>query len=332
MTREDELASSREPLRDSVDSYGSASDIDLDMLDELEEEPRLRLKGRRSKRASAASRDELYGIKSRRKGGCCRTKKCAIISAILISGLVILLASLAWMFKTHRPLDGQSPPWYPAPLGGTVSSWADSYKKAAAMVGKMTLPEKVNITTGTGWATNLCVGNSAPAVNVGFPMLCLQDGPLGIRFADHATAWPAGITVAATWNRDLMYRRGKALGLEHRLKGVNVMLGPSMGPLGRMPAGGRNWEGFGPDPVLAGVSAAQTIKGIQDEGVMATAKHMVANEQEHFRQAWEWGTPSAISSNIDDRTMHELYMWPFADSVRAGVASVMCSYNMVGYP
>lgn len=66
------------------------------------------------------------------------------------------------------------------------------------------------------------------------------------------------------------YKRGRAHGREARAKGVNVLLGPAMGPLGRMPAGGRNWEGFGSDPVLQGVAAAQTIRGIQDEGVMAT--------------------------------------------------------------
>ena len=198
------------------------------------------------------------------------------------------------------------------------------------MVSNMTLVEKVNVTTGTGWAQDLCVGNTAEANIVGFPPLCLQDGPLGIRFADHATAWPAGITVGATWNKDLMYKRGRGLGLEHRLKGVNILLGPCMGAFGRMPGGGRAWEGFGPDPVLQGIAAAQTIKGIQDEGVMATAKHFIANEQEHFRQENEWrGARYAISSNIDDRTLHEMYLWPFADSVRAGVTSVMCSYNMV---
>lgn len=96
-----------------------------------------------------------------------------------------------------------------------------------------------------------------------------------------------------------------------------------------MPAGGRNWEGFGSDPYLQGIAGAETIKGIQSEGVMATIKHFVANEQEHFRQPWEWGLPHAISSNIDDRTLHELYAWPFGDAVKAGVASIMCSYNMV---
>ena len=223
----------------------------------------------------------------------------------------------------------QSPPWYPSPRGGTLQSWQASYHKAELMVEQMSLIEKVNVTTGTGWSQDLCVGNTAPANNVGFPPLCLQDGPLGIRFADHITAFPAALTVGATWNRELMYKRGRAQGLEARLKGVNVLLGPSMGPLGRMPAGGRNWEGFGPDPVLQGVAASQSIRGIQDEGVMATAKHYIANEQEHFRQSYEWGLPNAISSNIDDRTLHELYLWPFADSIKAGVASVMCSYNMV---
>jgi beta-glucosidase len=126
-----------------------------------------------------------------------------------------------------------------------------------------------------------------------------------------------------------MYERGKGHAFEAKKKGVNVILGPAMGPIGRLPAGGRNWEGFGTDPVLQGIAAAQTIKGIQDMGVIATAKHFVGNEQEHFRQAWEWGIPNAISSNIDDRTLHEIYAWPFADSVRAGVASVMCSYNQL---
>lgn len=193
----------------------------------------------------------------------------------------------------------------------------------------MSLVEKVNITTGTGWSQNLCVGNTAPANSVGFPSLCLQDGPLGLRFSDHSTAFPAGITVGATWNRDLMYKRGHAHGQEAKGKGINILLGPAMGPIGRMPAGGRNWEGFGSDPVLQAVAASQTIRGIQDAGVIATAKHYILNEQEHFRKSFEWGLPHALSSNIDDRTLHELYLWPFSESIKAGVASVMCSYNLV---
>ncbi|KAF2083308.1 glycoside hydrolase family 3 protein [Saccharata proteae CBS 121410] len=253
---------------------------------------------------------------------------CWLVLLFVITTVLLLTAGGLWAWK-NAPVDGRSPPWYPAPLGGADWKWEESYRKAAELVGQMTLVEKVNVTTGTGWMMDMCVGNTGAVGRLGFPSLCLQDGPLGLRFADHSTAFPAGITVGATWNKQLMYERGRALGMEARLKGVNVLLGPSMGPFGRMPAGGRNWEGFGADPVLQGLAAAWTIAGIQSEGVMATAKHFVGNEQEHFRQSFEWGTPNAISSNIDDRTLHELYAWPFADSIRAGVASVMCAYNQV---
>lgn len=245
-------------------------------------------------------------------------------------GVCIVLAGGGWWFWRKKASDGQSPPWYPTPLGGSITSpWDSAYSKAVDLVAKMTLPEKVNITTGVGWQMGLAVGNTGPATTVGFPSLSLQDGPLGIRFADNATAFPAGITVGATWNKTLMFERGEAHGTEARLKGVDVLLGPCVGPLGRMPAGGRNWEGFGSDPYLQGIAARETVKGIQTTGVMATIKHFIGNEQEHFRQAREWGTPQALSSNIGDRTLHELYLWPFADAVRAGVASVMCSYQMV---
>jgi beta-glucosidase len=242
---------------------------------------------------------------------------------------LLVVINVKFVHKRSKTALGMSPSWYPTPRGGIAAEWAKSYEKAASLVRQMDLIEKVNITTGTGWMMGMCVGNTAPVARLGFPSLCLQDGPLGIRFADNITAFPAGITTGATWNRELIRERGVALGLEARLKGINVMLGPAMGPLGRSPLGGRNWEGFGSDPVLQGIAAAETIQGIQSQGVMATAKHWVGNEQEHFRQSGEWGTQNAISSNIDDRTLHEIYGWPFQDSVRAGVASVMCAYNQV---
>lgn len=91
--------------------------------------------------------------------------------------------------------------------------------------------------------------------------------------------------------------------------------------LGRVPAAGRNWEGFGADPFLAGVAAAETVKGMQTSGVIATAKHLIANEQEHFRGGSM--APHIYSSNVDDKTMHELYSWSFAESIEAGVGAVM---------
>ncbi|PGH27753.1 hypothetical protein AJ80_00541 [Polytolypa hystricis UAMH7299] len=191
----------------------------------------------------------------------------------------------------------------------------------------MTLAEKVNLTTGVGFFMGPCVGQTGSALRFGIPRLCLHDGPLGVRNIDHNTAFPAGITVGATFDKALMYERGAAMGAEFRGKGIDVHLGPSVGPLGRKPRGGRNWEGFGADPSLQGIAAAETIKGIQSAGVIATVKHFVGNEQEMYRMTNI--IQRAYSSNIDDRTLHELYMWPFAEAVRAGVGSVMMAYNDV---
>ena len=106
---------------------------------------------------------------------------------------------------------------------------------------------------------------------------------------------------------------------------------PVSGPLGRSGYAGRNWEGFAADPYLTGVAMEESILGVQDAGVQATAKHYIGNEQETQRNPTynDDGviTFEAVSANIDDRTIHELYLWPFANAVRAGVSSVMCSYN-----
>lgn len=124
-----------------------------------------------------------------------------------------------------------------------------------------------------------------------------------------------------------MYARGVALGEEFRGKGINMHLGPAVGPLGRKPRGGRGWEGFGADPVLQANGGAATIRGVQSQGVIATIKHFIANEQEMFRMYNPF--QPAYSSNVDDRILHELYLWPFAEGVRAGVGSVMIAYNAV---
>jgi beta-glucosidase len=87
----------------------------------------------------------------------------------------------------------------------------------------------------------------------------------------------------------------------------------------RNPKAGRAWESFGPDPYLNGEGAYETIIGVQSVGVQACAKHLSANTQEH----WRYGA----SSNMDDRTHHEIYFYPFLRSIEADVASVMCAYN-----
>lgn len=313
--------SANDGYRRSFDNAAHDSGSDLDATEYLERDAA-------PNKTAPDTTQERWSVRRPFAG---RTRRWAQALYVGVALFVVMLAATAFGYKKYQqePPYGQSPPWYPTPRGGTAGTWAKSYEKAAKMVSKMTLAEKVNVTTGTGWQMGLAVGTNAPAVYVGFPQLQLQDGPLGIRFADNITAFPAGITVGATWNRQLMYARGKAHAIEAHQKGVNVLLGPCVGPLGRMPAGGRNWEGFGADPYLQGIAGAETVKGIQSEGIMATIKHFVANEQEHFRQPWEWGLPHAVSSNIDDRTLHELYAWPFGDAVKAGVASVMCSYNQL---
>ncbi|KAL0264681.1 hypothetical protein SLS55_000632 [Diplodia seriata] len=204
-------------------------------------------------------------------------------------------------------------------LHNGTGGWDAAYVKSEAALAQLTQDEKVGIVTGVGWQNGPCVGNTSPVPKIGYPSLCMQDGPLGIRFAQGVTAFPAGVHVASTWDKKLLHERGVAMGAEAKGLGVNVQLGPGSGALGKIPEAGRNWEGFSPDPYLAGIAMQETIIGMQSSGVQACAKHYIANEQELNR--------NTISSNLDDRTMHELYLWPFADAVNANVASVMCSYN-----
>ncbi|RBQ80421.1 hypothetical protein VDGD_03973 [Verticillium dahliae] len=221
-------------------------------------------------------------------------------------------------------------PTYPTPES-SGTGWEVAFRKATDAVAKLNLTQKVALTTGATMGLS-CNGNISPTEEIGFSGYCLADGPVSVRIADLATVFPAGLTAAATWDRDLIYQRGKALGAEFRGKGAQVHLGPASGALGRHPLGGRNWESFSVDPFLTGVAMDFSIRGIQEMGVQTSAKHFIGNEQETQRSNTftEDGLEvAALSSNIDDRTMHELYLWPFADAVRAGVASVMCSYNRV---
>ncbi|KAF2163741.1 glycoside hydrolase family 3 protein [Zasmidium cellare ATCC 36951] len=228
----------------------------------------------------------------------------------------------------------QSPPKYPSPWTEGLGDWSEAYEKARDFVSQLTLTEKVNLTTGTGWQLERCVGQTGGIPRLAFRSLCLQDSPSGIRFADYVSVFPAGVNVAATWDKKVAFDRGAAMGAEHKGKGVDIQLAPVAGPLGRVPEGGRNWEGFSPDPALTGVMFAESIKGIQSEGVMACGKHYIMNEQDHFRlkpdsEAYGFNISEPFSANVDDETLHEMYLWPFADGVKAGVASIMCSYNQV---
>jgi beta-glucosidase-like glycosyl hydrolase len=213
-------------------------------------------------------------------------------------------------------------------------TWDQAVALAKAFVAQMTLEEKCNMTAGV---PGPCAGLVSPVPRLNFSGLCFQDSPSGVGDGVlYTTAFAAGIHIAATWDRDLFYKRGAAIGKEFRGKGVHFALGPMMN-IDRNALHGRNWEGFGSDPYLSGENAFYYVQGLQDQGVVATAKHYICNEQETNRF---YGTPESIpglgdvnsmgySANLDDKTIHEIYLWPFIDSVAAGAGSIMCSYNQV---
>ncbi|OJJ42548.1 hypothetical protein ASPZODRAFT_76651 [Penicilliopsis zonata CBS 506.65] len=253
------------------------------------------------------------------------------VSALLL-GLSLAGGSLATGNITEDSyFYGESPPVYPSPQGTGAGEWAGAYAKAKAFVAQLTDDEKVNLTAGT-WSQNGCSGTITAISRLGFPGLCVNDAENGLRGTDYVNGWASGVHTAATWNRSLAHGRGVHMGREFYTKGVNVILGPVVGPLGRMVRDGRNWEGFAADPYLTGQMVYETVDGLQSSGVATSLKHMIGYEQETNRSPEtnsEGQEVQSVSSNIDDETMHMLYLWPFADAVRAGTASVMCSYNRI---
>ncbi|KAH8893338.1 beta-glucosidase [Thozetella sp. PMI_491] len=221
---------------------------------------------------------------------------------------------------------GQSEPVYPSPNMTGTGDWGEAFAKAQALVAKLTLEEKVTLTGGASSNTS-CVGYIAGISRVGFPGLCLSDAGNGLRGTDFVSSWPSGIHVGASWNKNLTGKRGAGMGGEFKKKGANVLLGPVIGPVGRVVLSGRNWEGFSVDPYLSGALVQETVAAIQGAGVITSTKHYIGNEQETNRNPE--GNAQSVSANIDDRTMHELYLWPFQDAVKAGSANIMCSYNRI---
>ena len=164
-------------------------------------------------------------------------------------------------------------------------------------------------------------GKIAANSKINLDQINLQDGPSGVRTPNKTTSWPAGINLASTFNRTLMYNVGKEQGKEFRLRGIHIMLGPCMNMM-RTPLGGRMWEAYGEDPFLSGATATEVIKGIQENGVIAVAKHYVGNEVEKNRRN--------STSNIPEQALWEIYIEPFYRSVKdADVCSIMSSYNDV---
>ncbi|KAH8820767.1 putative beta-glucosidase [Xylogone sp. PMI_703] len=217
---------------------------------------------------------------------------------------------------------------FPLPLAKGSGDWAEAYTKAGKLVSHMTLEEMNNVTHGYSSVTNGCSGNSGSAPRLGYPGMCLHDAENGVRYTDGITSFPSALHVGASWNSQLANDRGRLLGAEFKAKGVNVALGPAIQPLGSVALGGRNFEGFGADPYLNGILGAQIVRSMQ-ENVIASVKHFVAYEQATFDGPNLQNNIPGISFNVDDKTMHELYLWPFHDLIYAGAACVMCSYNRI---
>eukprot|EP01065_Artemidia_motanka_P050031 TRINITY_DN8468_c0_g1_i1.p1 TRINITY_DN8468_c0_g1~~TRINITY_DN8468_c0_g1_i1.p1 ORF type:complete len:787 (+),score=185.23 TRINITY_DN8468_c0_g1_i1:59-2362(+) len=194
-------------------------------------------------------------------------------------------------------------------------------QRAAKLVSEMTTAEKLSLMHGScdGYTGNVCAID-----RLGVPQLKFNDGPQGFRDTDlpgSTTSWPGTMTVAASWDPDLLSEWGKAMGMEFYKKGANVQLGPGV-CVARVPRNGRNFEYIsGEDPFLGYTLVQPVVRGIQSVGVVANGKHFVANNQETDRHN--------ISSNVDERTLFEIYYPPFEGAVKAGLGSVMCSYNRI---
>jgi beta-glucosidase len=203
-------------------------------------------------------------------------------------------------------------------------------KRVADLLSRMTVEEKAAMLSGSGWM------ESTPIERLGIPAIKMADGPMGVRsWAGSSaitglpgaplkvltTSFPAGVAMAAAWDPELVEREGHAIGQEIKALGRDMILGPTVN-INRMPLWGRNFEGYGEDPYLAGRLGVAYIRGVQGEGVIPSVKHFDANNEEFERHR--------IDEKIDERTLHEIYLPAFKAAVEeAGAWTVMSAYNKV---
>ena len=221
---------------------------------------------------------------------------------------------------------GLSPGGAPSAHAATCP-WMDTAKpadqRAHELVAAMSLDQKLSELYGRGDFTHYGAANYIPAIpSLCVPQMVFNDAGAGIGDGKLlVTAFPDGITQAASWDVDLQRKLGAALGFEAWHKGVNVQLAPGV-DIARTPLNGRNFEYAGEDPYLAAQTGVAEIEGIQSQHVLATVKHYALNDQETNRMT--------DSSDADERTMQEIHLPAFEAAVKqAHVGSVMCSYNRV---
>ena len=200
---------------------------------------------------------------------------------------------------------------------------AAAHRRADTLVSRMTLDEKLQFIH-SQYAMSAVPGGGAGYIQgvprLGIPDLNMVDSATGSGSTSQAsTTFPATIALAASWDRRLSSDFGKQVAIQLRAQGFGMGLGGGTN-LAREPRGGRLFEYLGEDPLLAGEMLAERTDGTQRQKVIATIKHYAGNEQEHNR--------GGGNSQIDERTLRELYLLPFEIAARrAQPGSVMCSYN-----
>ena len=203
----------------------------------------------------------------------------------------------------------------------------DFRAEAKALVARMTLQEKASLCSGLDFS------RTKPIERLGIPSIVMSDGPYGLRMPAPganpsnmydvipATCFPTPVALASSWDVNLVRQVGVALGQESQAEGVQILLGPGTN-IKRSPLGGRDFEYFSEDPVLAGHLAAAWIEGVQSQGVGASLKHFVANNQEYERMVSD--------SVVGEQALHEIYLQSFEIAVKSAKPwTVMCSYNKV---
>lgn len=199
--------------------------------------------------------------------------------------------------------------------------------KIANYIKEMTLEEKAAILSGTEfWMTN-----QIPRLDI--PSIYMADGPIGLRKqdeqADHmglnkseqTTCFPAGVTIASSWNPENARRMGEAIADECHYYGVNILLGPAVN-IKKNPRCGRNFEYYSEDPYLSGIMGTEFVKGVQDDGIGVSVKHFAANNNENYRFMGD--------SIVDERALREIYLKAFEMIIKeANPTTVMCAYNKI---
>ena len=212
--------------------------------------------------------------------------------------------------RTHVEVDSR-----PRDATTRIVPEKDVDARVEALIAKMTLEEKIDLLSGRREFYTLGIDR------LGIPSMKMADGPMGVRNYGPSTAFPAGVALAATWDTEMARKIGAAMGQDARAREVNILLAPAVN-INRVPVNGKNFEYYGEDPFLAAQTAVGFIQGVQSQSVIATVKHFAMNNQEYQR--------NGISSEVDERTMHEIYLPVFKAAVQQGkVWAVMCSYNKI---